>query len=209
MTPKSEEAARVGGFLRSPEGQAGVRTSGLGGRATQDGGSTDRSVPRPRSMDRLRGRVARPHAASVRSISHVRTFGETRKDSSEPSETQRTTAQNVVLRDLDMVELKGAHGLLQQDHASNDRGSAVGVQADDVATLLVSHVSETSKEQIDGGEQERVAVHARRIVRVELEIDGGGGGGGASDGDATRDGRALLRRQTVEKDLAGVECELL
>ena len=114
-----------------------------------------------------------------------------------------------MLGDLDLLELERAHGLPEQDHAGDDRGRAVGVQADDRAALGFVHVGQAREQQFDGGEQQRVAVHARGVVGVELLVDRGGRGGGAGDGDAAADGRALLGREAVEERGAGVGGERL
>ena len=82
---------------------------------------------------------------------------------------------------------KARSGLLEQDHAGDDRGSAVGVQADDRAAAGFGHVGQAREQQFDGGQLQRVAVDAGGIVGVKLLVDGGGGGGCAGDGDAALD----------------------
>ena len=79
-----------------------------------------------------------------------------------------------MLGDFDLFELEGAQGLAEQDHSGDDRGSTVGVQADDPATLLFGHVGQAGEQHFDGAEEQRVAVHAGGVVRVELLVDGGG-----------------------------------
>ncbi len=98
---------------------------------------------------------------------------------------------------------------LEQDHAGDDRGRAVGVQAGDLTALCVGHVGEAREQQFDGGEQQRVAVHARGVIGVELLVDGGGRGGGAGDGDPPLDRGALLGWKALQEDGAGVRGELL
>ena len=71
----------------------------------------------------------------------------------------------------------------EQDHAGDDRRRAVGVQADDLAALGFGHVGQPREQQLDGGQQQRVAVHALGVVGVELLVDRGRRGGGAGDGD--------------------------
>ena len=88
-----------------------------------------------------------------------------------------------MLGDLDLSSSKARMASLEQDHAGDDRGRAVGVQADDLAALPFVHVGEAGEQQFDGRQQQAVAVHARGVVGVELLVDGGGGGGGAGDGD--------------------------
>ena len=65
----------------------------------------------------------------------------------------------------------------------DDRRRAVGVQADDLAALRFGHLRQAREQQFDGREQQRVAVHALRVVGVELLLDRGRRGGGAGDGD--------------------------
>ena len=72
-----------------------------------------------------------------------------------PGEAQRSTVEDVVLGDLHLLELEGAEGLLEQDHAGDDRGSAVGIQADDRAAAGFGHVGEAGEQQFDGGELQR------------------------------------------------------
>jgi hypothetical protein len=59
-----------------------------------------------------------------------------------------------VLGDLDFVELERAHRLTEQDHAGDDRGRAVGVQADELAALGFVHVGQAREQQLDGGEEQ-------------------------------------------------------
>ena len=66
------------------------------------------------------------------------------------------------------------------------------------------HVGQARKQQLDGRKQQRVAMHALGVIRVELLIDRGRRGGRAGDSDSTRDRPTLLRWQTVEEDRAGV-----
>src|SRR4029077_4491176 len=79
----------------------------------------------------------------------------------------------------------------------------------DVAALLVGHVREACEEQLHGGEQQRIAMHAGGVVGAWLCVDGGGGGGGACYRDRAPDGCALLGRQALEEDPARVEGQLL
>ena len=83
-------------------------------------------------------------------------------------------------------------------------GARSGCQADDRAAAGFGHVGQAGEQQFDGGEQQRVAVHAGGVVGVELLVDRGGGGGRAGDGDAAPDGSAHLGRETVEECRAGV-----
>ena len=46
-----------------------------------------------------------------------------------------------MLGDLDLLELERAHRLDEQDHAGDDRGGAVGVQADDARGAPASSIS--------------------------------------------------------------------
>ncbi len=72
---------------------------------------------------------------------------------SKPGQPQGAPTQDVVLGDLHAVELEGAHRLPQQNHPRDDRGSAVGMQTDDLAALGFGHVGKTGEQQLDGGEQ--------------------------------------------------------
>ena len=83
------------------------------------------------------------------------------------------------------------------------------MQADNPAASGFVQVGEACEQQFDGGEQQGVAVHARGVVGVELEVDGGRRGGGAGDGDAVPHGSALLGGKAIEEDRAGVEREAL
>ena len=105
-----------------------------------------------------------------------------------------------MLGDLDAVELECTERLGEQDHPGDDRGRAVGMQADERAALRFVHVGQAREQQLDGGEQQGIALDARGVVGVELLVDRGGGSGGAGDGDAARDGRALVGGQAVEED---------
>ena len=70
-----------------------------------------------------------------------------------------------------MIELECTEGLAEEDHAGDDRGGAVGVQADDAPALSFVHVGEAGQEQLDCGEQQRIALDTRGVVGIELLID--------------------------------------
>ena len=114
-----------------------------------------------------------------------------------------------MLGDLDLLEPERAHGLLEQDHAGDDRGRAVGVEADDLPALLFVHVGKPREQQFDGAQLEHIAVYAGGVVGVELLVDRGGGRRGAGDGDAVVDRRALLSGEPGEQRVGGVLGERL
>ena len=89
-----------------------------------------------------------------------------------------------MLGDLDLGEIEGPHRLDQQDHAGDDRGRAVGVQAGDVAALGERHGGQAREQHLGLRAQEPEAVDAGGVVGVELLEDRRAGGGGAGDGDA-------------------------
>ena len=78
-------------------------------------------------------------------------------------------------------------------------GARSGCSPTTRAALRFVHVGQAREQQLDGGEQQRIALHARGVVGVELLVDRGGRGGGAGDGDAARDGRALGGGQAGEE----------
>lgn len=125
----------------------------------------------------------------------------------EGGELEGASVEDVVLGDLDLLELEGPDGFLEEDHAGDDGGGAVGVQADDLAAADFVHVSQPGEEQFDGAELEGVAVDEGWVVGVELEVDGGGGGGGAGDGDGVFDEGDLVGWEAIEERGVDVEGE--
>ena len=83
-----------------------------------------------------------------------------------------------------LVEAERAQGLAQHRHAGDDRGRAVGVQARDLAALVVRHRRERGRAARSSvARVTRVAVDPVGVVGLELEVHRRGRRRRAGDGD--------------------------
>ena len=111
-----------------------------------------------------------------------------------PADCERDAVEDVPLADLEALEPERGERLQQQHAARDDRRRAIGMESRHGAPLVVRHRGEAGQDLRRRRARDDVAVDARGVVRLELQLDRGDRGRGAGDRDHARRGVAQLRR---------------